>query len=139
MTPLTFERIYNAPVERVWRALTEPEQIAAWFVPFSDFKPEPGFEFTFMGVTKEGTPKKHLCRVIEAVTNVKLSYSWRYEGFPGDSLVTWELAQDGDRTKLTLTHAGLETFPAEPAFARENYEKGWTHFTGTLQTLVETN
>lgn len=138
MGPLIFERTYSAPVEKVWRALTDPAQIAAWFVPFSGFKAEPGCEFTFMGVTKEGTPKKHLCRIVEVKPSEKLSYTWRYDGYPGDSLVTWVIAPEGERTKLTLTHAGLETFPATPGFARKNYQEGWTHFTGTLQKLVET-
>ena len=30
-----FERIFPHPVERVWRAITEPAQIAAWFEPMS--------------------------------------------------------------------------------------------------------
>ena len=130
--------MFNAPATKVWSAITDPEQISKWFVPFSGFKAAPGTEFTFMGVTSHGTGKKHLCRVVEVVPNEKLSYSWRYDGHPGDSLVTWELLPENGGTKVRITHAGLETFPAMPAFARENYEKGWTHFIGTLQALVET-
>lgn len=138
MAPLVIERTFDASPQAIWSALTSKEKIAKWFVPFSDFKAQPGFEFSFMGVTKEGTPKKHLCRVVEAIPNEKLSYTWRYEGHPGDSLVTWDLIPEGTGTNVRITHAGLETFPAMPAFARENYQNGWTHIIGTLQALVKT-
>jgi hypothetical protein len=53
-----------------------------------------------------------------------------YEGEPGESHVTWELFAEGDKTKVRLTHTGLETFPKDPAFARENFVKGWTAIVG---------
>lgn len=28
---LRFERVYSHPIDKVWRAVTEPEQLAAWF------------------------------------------------------------------------------------------------------------
>ena len=71
----------------------------------------------------------------------KLAYSWRYEGHPGDSLVTFELFAEGDKTRLKLTHVGLETFLPErnPHLARGNFVKGWTYLTGSLKELVEKN
>jgi hypothetical protein len=41
-------------------------------------------------------------------------------------LVTFELFADGNETRLKLTHQGLETFPKTAAFARKNFEAGWT-------------
>jgi len=68
----------------------------------------------------------------------KLAYTWRYNGHEGDSLVTFELSADGDKTRLKLTHQGLETFPKTPAYARENFEKGWTEIIGSeLKQFVE--
>ena len=76
----------------------------------------------------------------EAVAGKKLAYSWRYEGFPGNSLVTIELSADGDKTKLKLTHEGLETFFPEnnPDFARGNFLQGWTQIIGSsLKSFLE--
>ena len=68
----------------------------------------------------------------------KLAYTWRYEGFEGDSLVTFELFAEGARTRLKLTHAGLESFPKIPDFARKNFMEGWTSIIGTsLKAFVE--
>jgi uncharacterized protein YndB with AHSA1/START domain len=57
----------------------------------------------------------------------KLTYSWRYEGYPGNSLVSFELFEEGERTRLKLTHAGLQTFvSAGPDFGQEKFAEGWT-------------
>jgi uncharacterized protein YndB with AHSA1/START domain len=138
MEPLLVERTIDASPEKIWRALTEKEQIAKWFVPFSDFKPEVGFAFTFEGTDKSGETKRHLCKVTEVVPLKRLSYSWRYDGYEGESVVTFELIPEGTRTKLKLTHAGLETFPETAHFARNNFLAGWTAITSALQALVET-
>jgi len=138
--PFVIERIYNAPVARVWKAITDNDEMKKWYFNIAAFKPEVGFEFSFDGVDKEGKKKVHLCKVIEVVKEIKLTYSWRYEGFEGNSFVTFELSAEGEKTKLRLTHSGLETFPAtaSDAFAKANFAEGWTYITGTsLQQFVE--
>ncbi|RVU01350.1 SRPBCC domain-containing protein [Mucilaginibacter limnophilus] len=131
--PFIIERVYHAPVERVWRALTEKEQMQKWYFDLSDFKPEVGFEFTFEG-GDDKTTYKHLCRITDAEPNKKLAHTWRYEGYPGDSKVTWELFSEGDKTRVKLTHEGIETFAAknDPNFRPESFAAGWTEITGKL-------
>jgi uncharacterized protein YndB with AHSA1/START domain len=134
---VVIERTFDAPVERVWKALTDVEQMRQWYFDLKEFKPEVGFEFQFV-VEHEGTTYDHRCKITEVVPQKKLAYTWRYEGHEGDSLVTFELFADGDKTRLKLTHEGLETFPKTPAYARENFEKGWTEIIGSeLKQFVE--
>ena len=73
------------------------------------------------------------------VKNKKLKHSWRYDGYEGNSFVTFELFDEGDKTRLKLTHEGLETFPANnPDFAKENFAEGWTYIIGkSLPEFVE--
>jgi uncharacterized protein YndB with AHSA1/START domain len=131
------ERTFNAPVARVWKALTDVDQMREWYFDLKEFKPQVGFEFDFV-VEHEGNSYYHLCRVTEVVSQKRIAYSWRYKGAPGDSLVTIELFADGDETRLKLTHTGLETFPKTPAYARKNFEQGWTAIIGTeLKQFVE--
>ena len=137
--PFTIERTLNASVERVWKAITDKDQMREWYFDLSEFKAEPGFEFQFDGTTKEKTRYVHKCKVTEVVPNQRLTYSWAYEGYEGNSIVTFELFPEGDRTRLKLTHAGLETFPKHPDFARESFAAGWTHIIGTsLTAYLET-
>jgi uncharacterized protein YndB with AHSA1/START domain len=132
------ERIYHASPASVWKAITDKDQMKQWYFDVDDFKAQVGFEFEFQG-QNEGRTFQHLCKVTEVITGRKLAYSWRYKGFGGNSLVTFELFGEGDKTRLKLTHEGLGTFPADnPDFARKNFEFGWTSLIGSsLKEFVE--
>lgn len=125
--PFVIERVLNAPVSRVWRAITDKEEMKQWYFDIAKFKLELGCEFEFTA-GGNGQLYVHLCKITEIVPEQKLAYSWRYEGYEGNSIVTWELFPEGEQTKLKLTHTGLETFPQIGLFARENFVKGWTSF-----------
>lgn len=131
------ERTFNAPIAKVWEALTDVDQMRVWFFELKEFKPEVGFEFGFV-VEHDGNTFDHRCKVTEVVPQKKIAYTWRYHGHEGNSLVTIELFPDNDKTRLKLTHDGLDSFPKTPTFARENFEKGWTTLIGTeLKQFVE--
>jgi len=69
--------------------------------------------------------------VTEVIAGKRIAYTWRYEGYEGDSLVTWELFEDRGKTRLRLTHSGLHTFPANvPDLAKSNFEMGWNQIVG---------
>ena len=127
-TPLILERILDAPIEKVWKAITDPGQMKSWYFDLQGFKPEVGNEFRFEG-RNEDRCYVHLCKITEIVEGRKLSYTWRYEGLEGDSLLSFELTREGAKTHLKLTHSGLETFPQNlPDFARNNFAEGWSYF-----------
>jgi len=128
--PIIMERTYHAPVEKVWQAITDKEQMKQWYFDMPAFKPEVGNEFTFTG-ENEGRIFIHLCKVTEVIPNKKLSYTWRYEGAEGESHLTFELFEEGEETRVKLTHEGLETFPQTKDFRRENFTEGWTYILGT--------
>ena len=128
--PFVIERTYNAPADKVWQAITDKDKMKQWYFDLKEFRPEVGFEFQFTGGSKEKS-YLHLCKVTEVEAGKKLTHSWQYDGYPGESFVTWELFAEGDKTRVKLTHTGLETFPSEPDFARTSFEKGWTSIVGT--------
>lgn len=130
--PLVKEAVYNAPANRVWAAITDNNQMKEWYFKMNAFKPEVGFEFTFAGCNEEGVEYVHLCKVLEVVPNKKLVHSWTYKDYPGYSEVAWELFEEGDKTRLRLTHTGLDSFPDTPSFKRESFNQGWTEILGTM-------
>ena len=136
--PLVIERVYNAPVSLVWKAITDKEDMQRWYFSLADFKPVAGFEFQFTGGTDENQ-YLHLCKITEVIPGKKITYSWRYDGYEGISYVTFELFDESGKTRLKLTHAGLETFPANnPDFAKTNFIAGWTEIIGKqLKEFVE--
>ena len=136
MEPLVLERTFDAPVARVWQAMTTKEEMSRWFFDLKEFKAQAGFEFQF-AVEHEGNTYDHRCKVTEVVPQKKLAFTWRYHGHEGDSLVTFELLAEGTKTRLKLTHAGVETFPKTPQFVRKNFERGWNYISTALLDYVE--
>ena len=51
--PFVIERTFNAPVERVWKALTDRNETKQWYFDIEKFNPEVGFEFEFTARMKE--------------------------------------------------------------------------------------
>ncbi|CAL1517689.1 SRPBCC domain-containing protein [Chitinophaga sp. MM2321] len=136
--PLVVERTLDAPVSKVWEALTDNSKMKQWYFDIAAFKPEEGFEFQFSGGSDD-EQYVHLCKVTEVVDNKKLSYTWKYKDYPGESAVTFELFPEGDKTRLKLTHTGLETFPGDKKdFARESFAGGWDYIVNTsLKNFLE--
>ncbi|TJV69040.1 MAG: SRPBCC domain-containing protein [Mesorhizobium sp.] len=108
--PLSFECELADPPEKVWRALTEPELLAAWMMP-NDIKAEAGSRFAFAG---PDAPIE--CEVLEAEPSRLLRYSWRErpadkdaDQLPGfDSIVTFTLARTASGgTHLRIVHDGF--------------------------------
>lgn len=127
--PVIVERVYNAPIEKVWTALTQNEALKSWYFKLQEFKPEVGFKFEFSGGPEDGPQYLHLCEVVEVIEGKKIAYTWRYDDYPGNSTVSWELFDQGEKTLLKLTHEGLETFAENgPDFAKTSFVGGWTYF-----------
>jgi len=129
-TAVVLERIFNSPVERVWHAITDINQMRLWYFPqLENFQPEKGFETQF-NVHHEGKDFLHIWKVKDVVPMKKISVEWKYEGYPGNSLVSFELFPQGNKTRLLLTHEGIESFmPAQyPELGKKNFIEGWTAF-----------
>ena len=75
------------PPEKVWRALTEPELVAAWLLP--------------------NDPQRVDCKVIESKPHRLLRYAWS-DGGDIDSVVTFELHRTVEHgTRLRVVHSGF--------------------------------
>ncbi|MBP0904248.1 SRPBCC domain-containing protein [Mariniflexile gromovii] len=134
------ERVFNAPLPLVWKAITEKDLMKQWYFELSDFKPKIDFEFQFYGQGLKGETYLHKCKILEIEPLKKLKHSWTYEGFEGYSTVTFELSEESiNKTKVKLTHEGLATFPVNnPDFVKENFVNGWTYIINTaLKDFLE--
>ncbi|QEL04424.1 SRPBCC domain-containing protein [Olivibacter sp. LS-1] len=137
---VVIERIYEATIEKVWEALTNKDQMKQWYFDVSDFKAEVGFEFQF-SAENEGKIYLHKCKVVEAKPITKIAYTWSYEGYEGQSLVTFELfSEDENKTRLKLTHSGTDSFLSHPDFEKADFNEGWESILGqSLRNFVETD
>ncbi len=125
---LVITRVFDAPVELVWKAWTEPERIKKWWGPKNytapvikvDFKvggkallsmrgPD-GKDVWTTGTYKEIVPLKRIVTTDSfADKNGKVVPSTAYgmSGFPLELQVTITFQAQGNRTKMTLRHSGL--------------------------------
>ncbi|GGS62727.1 SRPBCC family protein [Nonomuraea spiralis] len=98
---LVLVRELRHPPERVWRALTEPGQLAAW-APYSadrDLSEAGGATLTMIDDEK---PQDMEAEVVRAEPPTLLEHTF------GTDLLRWELAATGTGTRLTLRHTVQE-------------------------------
>ncbi|CEJ68811.1 hypothetical protein BN1195_01102 [Chryseobacterium oranimense G311] len=129
--PITIRYKINAPLEKVWNALTDKNEMKSWYFDIRDFVLETGKEFNFY---EPGEAKKyhHQCRILEIVPNRKLKHTWSYPEFSDAvTTVTWELQEEGSGTLVTLTHDNIEGFDGlGENFSRKSFTEGWNGIIG---------
>lgn len=140
-TDIVIERVFEAPISLVWQALTNTDLMKQWYFDLEEFKAEKGFRFQLTGGPDPNRQYLHFCEVIEAIPEKKLVYSWRYDGYPGNSIVSFELHAQGNSTLMKFSHKGIGSFPeSNPDFAIENFDKGWNQLLQvSLQEFLEKN
>ncbi|TDT46629.1 uncharacterized protein YndB with AHSA1/START domain [Maribacter spongiicola] len=126
--PIIIEQLFNASIEQVWKALTNLEQMRQWYFDvIPDFKPKVSFQTSFL-ITNEGRNFTHNWIVTEVIPQSKISYQWKFDEYPGESISTFNLSKEEHQTLLTVTSEVLKEFPTDiPEFKRESGVAGWEY------------
>jgi uncharacterized protein YndB with AHSA1/START domain len=133
-----------APIDQVWAALTEPEQVGTWF---GNGEPtridlQPGGRIIFDHGHGE------LPAVIETLTPPScLAYRWALVGPAGteptgtnSTLVEFRLSGEDDSTRVDLVESGFEQVSDDPEQAASQYENnlsGWSRILDGLRSHTE--
>jgi uncharacterized protein YndB with AHSA1/START domain len=120
------EREMPYPLEKIWRALTQPHLIEEWLMK-NDFKAIVGHRFDLRA--DWGAIN---CQVVAIEPNKKLSYTWEAYGL--ESVVTWTLTPSGTGTLLRVEQSGFRT-DQQQAYQGATY--GWPKFFAALEQLLE--
>ncbi len=128
---IAFEFDLRHSPEKVWRALTDPALLAEWLLPVIGLKLEPGAVFTFKTQPVADWDGAVNCRILEIDAHRKLSYAWVVGDM--DTVVTFTLAPEGVRTRLTLVQSGFKPDQKHNA-AGARY--GWNMMGGKLIDLL---
>lgn len=138
---LRFERRLAAPVETVWRWLTEPELRRQWFMT-GPIEPRVGGTIGFtvdhgnLSTEEVGYPERYAkmqgISFEERITVFDpprvLAFTWD-EGKEGTA--TFELFPEGEATRLVFTHRGI-TGPGPMA----NFGGGWMSHLAVLEAKL---
>jgi uncharacterized protein YndB with AHSA1/START domain len=127
MAEITFERHLPHPAEKVWAAITEPDKRAEWFGP-TTIDPRPG---GIMVTTAEGPPAPEEVRRTEAeILTWEPPHVFEYKekaSNVGETIVRFELENEGESTILRLTNSRLKPEDAG------GYAPGWHAFLDRME------
>ncbi|TCO51039.1 uncharacterized protein YndB with AHSA1/START domain [Kribbella antiqua] len=114
-TVLRMQRALTHPIEKVWRAITQPSELAGWFPAAVELDLRLDGPITFTFEEDPGAPVDEQSRgVIRAYEPPRLiEYTW------GDEVLRWELVPSGDGCVLHLT----ATYDDRPGSA--SFTSGW--------------
>ncbi len=126
------EREFDHPPEKLWRALTDPDLVAAWLMK-NDFRPEVGHTFTLNGEWGGDLD----CEVLAVEPHHRLAYSWNFESdqaaFALKSVVTFTLIPTEGGTRLRMEQEG---FRHDQKQAYGGARAGWPEFFDALEQLL---
>jgi uncharacterized protein YndB with AHSA1/START domain len=141
MPSLTLTERYAVPVEALFAAWIEPEQLRRWHAPGEMTVPElsvdlrPGGRFRIVMQNSAGEQHTVVGEYAEIVPNQRLAFSWQWEGSEHHSRVSVDFkALDAASSELTLTHSGFAD-----GEARDNHAQGWGGCFVNLRRHLATN
>jgi uncharacterized protein YndB with AHSA1/START domain len=99
-----FERRLAHPPERVWRAVTETDELAKWFPARPEISGERqvGAALTFEYPDNQEPPETG--EIVELEEPRLFAFTWRPGSGGEPQLLRFELESDGNGTKLVFTH-----------------------------------
>lgn len=140
--------VLNAPVSRVWRALTDHREFGTWFGVSLDRPFEPGGESTGH-MTYPGYEHVAWRAVVQKIEPEQLfSFTWHPYAIEADidysgetpTLVEFRLEPHGDGTLLTLTESGFDNVPAgRRTEAFRMNDNGWAMQLENIHQYLEQN
>ena len=134
---IRLERMLDAPVDTVWRYLTEAELRSQWFMGGTDARSDGEFELLndHDNLSDDDVPYpadyapykgRTWSEKVMRFEPPKLLATTFQGGKNGT--VTYELFPEGDRTRLVLTHSGIES-----GTGAQDFGAGWNSHLTVLQ------
>ena len=148
MADLTIEReiVIEAPLEVVWRTITEPDQIEQWFAKQVELDLGPGGAGTLVFDSRTTSKEVTAPIVVEAVEPPhRFAFRWSHpEGespVAGNSMLVEFLltAESAERTRLRVVETGFELLAwpdDEKARYAEDHRQGWSVHVGKLREFL---
>ena len=161
---IKIEKIFDAPLERVWEAWTTPELVMKWWGPEGFSAPSIKIDFRVggkyiyamhgpvgsewdrdmysSGVFKEIVPMKKIVTTDyfsdEMGNKIKPSEEGQDENFPTEMTVTvtFEETEDG-KTKLTIFYPKAENEAQFEAMLKSGMKEGWSSSLEKLAKVIK--
>ena len=117
--------LINAPIEKVWRALTDPTEINEWGAGPVDMDDKVGTEFNLWEGDIHG-------KNIEVIPKKRLVQEWFSGHWEKPSKVAFTLSRLSQKTQIDLLHEEY------PEVEHEELESGWReYYLGPMKDYLE--
>jgi uncharacterized protein YndB with AHSA1/START domain len=136
----------NAPPERVWRALTNAEELSAWFQVTIEGPIVQGTEVWMTSVHAQHAGQRFRVRIAELTPPHRVVWEWH----PGEvdpavdyareprTTVTFSLEASGRGTRLSVSETGFDAISlARRAKVYSDNTQGWAEVLVWLKQYVE--
>jgi uncharacterized protein YndB with AHSA1/START domain len=122
----------DAPVESVFRALTDAYELGRWWTSSAESDPRTGGEYALrFEFDDESRNHTYAGRYEDVTPNERVRYPWN--GRFGETTVEFVLKPSGAGTELTLNHSGWSKDAEE---ARQLHVQGWGFFLDNLERYL---
>jgi uncharacterized protein YndB with AHSA1/START domain len=128
---LRFERSYAHPIERVWDAITQPTELAEWFLPYHaeiELDLVEGGSYVMRMADPDSTVLSY------SVLRVEPPRLFEHTSMD-DGTMRWELEPDGDGCRLVLT----QTMSSYERAVESHYASGMHHSLERLGLALDGN
>jgi uncharacterized protein YndB with AHSA1/START domain len=127
--------LIDAPVERVWTIVTEPEHLGTWF---GDAGASRSGDIITMAWKEHGEAE---LRVVREDAPRVFAFRWdANDAGVGDTLVEFTFTPEGSGTRLQVVESGfsrLNTSAQRQQELRDGNTRGWTHELGDLERYAQ--
>lgn len=138
---LVVKRRFKAPVEKLYAAWTDAEQMKRWFAPGDMSVPSAeadvviGGRYRVQMSESGGECQFHTTTGVyrDVVPNKRLVFTWQWEGTELETVVTLEFKSlSANETELTLIHEGFDSEDT-----RDKHAQGWEGCLANLEKFVD--
>lgn len=99
-----YQRELRHPIDRVWRAITDPDELAQWLGTRPELELRVGGLYVMIHTSPDGATVQRVEDRVVRVEPPRLFEHTFWRELNPSALVTWELTPSGDGTRLELTH-----------------------------------
>ncbi len=134
-------RLFDAPLQRIFKAMTDPELIPQWWGPaiytttVDRLEAQPGGRWRFVQKDDEG----HVYGfhgVFHEVAPARTVMTFEYEGVPGNVVLQITSLEDANGKTLLRQHLVFESVDARDGMVETGMEKGQNESLDRLEALA---